>query len=33
MLGFSLEEINKKLKINENKQYEKVNGVLLKKAR
>lgn len=32
MLGFSLEEeINKKLKINENRHYEKINGVLLKK--
>jgi NTP pyrophosphatase (non-canonical NTP hydrolase) len=32
MLGFSLEdEINKKLKINEARQYERVNGVLLKK--
>ncbi len=32
MLGFSLEdEINKKLKINEKRHYEKVNGVLLKK--
>ena len=32
MLGFSLEnEINKKLKINELRQYEKINGVLIKK--
>lgn len=32
MLNFSLEEeINKKLKINEDRQYERVNGVLLKK--
>lgn len=32
MLGFSLEdEINKKLKINENRVYQNVNGVLLKK--
>lgn len=32
MLGFSLEEeINNKLKINENRHYEKVNEVLLKK--
>ena len=33
MLGFSLEEeINNKLKINENRHYEKVNEVLLKKV-
>ena len=32
MLGFSLEkEISKKLQINERRQYEKINGVLLKK--
>lgn len=32
MLNFSLEEeINKKLKINEDRQYERINGVLLKK--
>ena len=32
MLGFSLEEeISDKIKINENRNYEKVNGVLLKK--
>lgn len=32
MLGLSLEEeISKKLKINESRHYEKVNGVLLKK--
>lgn len=34
MLGFSLEEeINDKLKINENRHYEKVNKVLLKKGK
>ena len=33
MLGFSLEEeINNKLKINENRHYEKVNEVLLKRV-
>lgn len=32
MLGFSLEdEISKKLKINEERKYEKINGVLTKK--
>lgn len=32
MLGFSLEdEINKKIKNNEERQYEMVNGVLVKK--
>lgn len=32
MLNFSLEEeVNKKLKINEDRQYERINGVLLKK--
>lgn len=32
MLGFSLkDEINKKLKINENRHYEKINGILIKK--